>query len=341
MRWSGWWLLLAGCAGDGGDDGGKDTGSTTDETTGTGSGIAWAPAGEGKAFFLDGEADNSKFHLELTRCLAPRDGESYYGFVSRAGADPIALGAIPVSSSAVLFEYELGIDASLGGYDSFEAWANDSGTAGEGELLWQGQVDPAVVAAIANILIASVETADGQGTARALESSLQDLRTYTEDVIAREGEIEETNAEAERISNSISGLNEDLDGNGSVELVPGNPGVLGANGYLTSILAELDSIALIFAPTDPVRDYINYAYDCLQRVDDYGSTAYRYSSTAAGCAATATCNSLFETTLENLVWAADGKDIDEDGTIAQIDEGSVECGIAYIAQMSSMDVRTP
>ena len=128
------WILivLVACSGTGSksESGGGDSSIATDDTGGGGgSGDKWLPAGTGFGWFVDGTTDNSVFHLEMAQTRPPKDGEAYYGWISKSGQDPIALGEIPVTGEDLIFEADLGADAVLGGYDTFEAYATDNGGA--------------------------------------------------------------------------------------------------------------------------------------------------------------------------------------------------------------------
>src|SRR4051812_22504206 len=84
--------IFVGCTGT--DKAATETDGTGDDSGAGGSGTTWRAEGSGSAYFADGSEDDSLFHLEVSRAAPPRDGEAYYGFVSRGGADPIALGEI-------------------------------------------------------------------------------------------------------------------------------------------------------------------------------------------------------------------------------------------------------
>ena len=165
------WILMLLVACNGGDGGksesANDSGNTTDTGGGGGSVDNWLPAGTGYAWFVDGTTDNSVLHLEMVQVRAPRDGEAYYGWVSKAGADPLPVGEIAVSGEELVFEGEMGTDAVLEGYDTFEAYATDNGgTSPDGTLLWAGAVDPTIFGVVRELLVESSATPDGLGSLR-------------------------------------------------------------------------------------------------------------------------------------------------------------------------------
>lgn len=337
---------LIGC-GDAPEGDEKDSGTDTEDSGGGGADL-WRPSGEGVAFFLDGVEDNSLFHLEMTRAPEPREGEAYYGFVSKGGADPLALGQIAVAGEDVIFEADIGENAIIGGYDTFEAWANTSGTAGDGEQLWAGQVDPIIYGVIQNLVIASTDTPSGEGSLRAVESLLQDLTQAAQGVADSGDGVDAMNAQAESISNAISGAANDWDDDGTVD-VYGNdlPIVADDVGYVDLILADLAEASGQVEPGHPVKDLADYAYDNIQAMEEHATNA----ATDAGSAAILTTEELVAGRMEDVVLALglalDGTDLDEDGTVeCRVDdprytEGTIECALQYVAQMAQMDVATP
>lgn len=339
--------VLIGCGGGGaGDD--KGTGADDEDTGGGGSADLWRASGEGTAFFLDGVEDNSLFHLEMTRAPEPREGEAYYGFVSRGGEDPVALGQIPVTGEDVIFEADIGENAVIGGYDTFEAWANATGTRGDGDPLWAGQVDPVIYGVIQNLVIASTDTPSGEGSLRAVESLLQELTQAAQGVIDATGDVDAANAQAESISNAISGAENDWDDDGTVNVYGDDlPIVADDVGYVDLILADLAEASGQVDPGHPVKDLADYAYDNIQAMEEHALNA----ATDAGSASILTTEELVDERLADVIlalgFALDGTDLDEDGAVeCRVDdprytEGTIECALQYVAQMAQMDVSTP
>ena len=83
--------------------GGSETAEGQEDTAGGGGEQEnWRASGTGVAYFTDGESDGSLFRLSLSRALPPRTGYAYYGFVSGADGDLIALGEIAVNGEDVV-----------------------------------------------------------------------------------------------------------------------------------------------------------------------------------------------------------------------------------------------
>ena len=136
---SGCMMFAVACQG--GGNGKEETGgSGSDDSGGGGGGQDWRASGEGYAYFLDGTLDNSVLVLDLTRCIAPKEGESYWGWLTKGGADPVSVGAIPCVNEEVAFEGEVGVDVLLDGYDTFDAYASAEESM-DGTHLWHGAVD--------------------------------------------------------------------------------------------------------------------------------------------------------------------------------------------------------
>ncbi len=333
--------LSIGCNGPGGADK-EDTGAGDEDTGGGGTGDLWRPAGSGVAYFLDGTVDNSLFHLELTRCTDPAEGEAYYGWVSKSGADPIAVGEITVSNEEVYFESDIGENALLAGYDTFEAWATDNGgTAPEGRQLWVGQVDPIVYDVIQNLVFASALTPDGQGSLRSLETALQEVRTLAQDTLDAPFSASSFTDASESIANSLEGVAEDRNDDGSATTIEGQLGVLGDGGYVELILADLTAATGQVEPGNPIKDYVNYAYDCTQEVESHARYAAINADVASVCLAEDSCRGRMEDAVTEIDSALNGFDTNEDGTIDLLTEGTLECAISWVAAMAQMSVATP
>jgi hypothetical protein len=333
--------LAVGCTG-GSADGKDDTADTEEDTGGGGTGDLWRASGSGVAYFLDGSGDNSLFHMELTRCTPPAEGEAYYGWVSRGGEDAIALGEITVTNEEVYFEADIGENAIIGGYDTFEAWATDNGgTAREGTLLWQGQVDAVVYDVIQNLLISSDATPDGQGSLRSVESAVQALRNAGQEVVDAGFVQSEFQAAGEAIANGLEGTSEDHNDDGTVSTLPDQLGVLSDGGYIDLILSDLDAATLQVDPGNPIKDYINYAYDCTQAIETHARYAAVSADVVSICLSEDSCESRMLDALTELGYALDGQDLNEDGTIDLLTEGTIECALSYVSEMVQMAVSTP
>jgi hypothetical protein len=336
--------LLAGCDGPSASD--KDTAPTEeDDTGGGGSGTLWRPAGEGMAYFLDGAEDNSLFHLEMTRCNEPREGEAYYGWVSRAGEDPITVGEIAVTNEEVIFEYDIGTNAIIGGYDTFEAWATDNGgSAREGTQVWTAQVDPVIYGVVQTLLISSDATPDNEGSLRSVETAVQDIAAKGQDIVDGSFVLANFKSDSESIANAIYGVEEDRNDDGTVSLMDGQLGVLQDGGYIDLILSDLDAASAQVDPGNPIKDYANYAYDCTQAIQSHAEYAAIDADIASVCLEESSCDSRMQQVVEELGYALNGQDLNEDGIIddlANPTEGTIECAIGYVSQMAQMSVGTP
>lgn len=320
-------------------DGSSDT---EDDTGGGGSGDTWRPSGSGVAYFLDGAEDNSLFHLEMTRCTEPAEGEAYYGWVSRGGADPIAVGEIACVGEEVYFEYDIGENAIIGGYDTFEAWATDNGgTTPAGTQLWAGQVDPVIYTVIQDLLIASDVTPDGQGSLRSVETAVQNVRGIAQAALDAPFDQDDFQEAGETIANALDGTAEDRDDNGAVATLDGQLPVLGDEGYIELILADLTTASLQVDPGNPIKDYINYAYDCTQKIESHATYAAISADVAAVCLSEESCDVRMEDVVEEIDYALVGEDENEDGTIDLLTEGTVECAVKWVSELVQMPVETP
>ncbi len=337
--------VLGGC--DGTADGNVDDTAVVveDDTGGGGTGTIWRASGAGTAYFLDGALDNSLFHLELTRCTPPREGEAYFGWVSNAGADRIALGEIVVDGEEVIFEADIGANAIIRGYDTFEAWATtNGGTAPEGEQLWVGQVDPVIYGVIQTLLIASDATPDGEGSLRSVEASVQTIREEAQGFIDRTFDLARSQDGAEGVSNALYGTEDDRNDDGTVSVMEGQIGVLNDAGYIEIIKADLAVAAEQVDPSNPIRDYINYAYDCTKAIGGHAEDAAIDADIGSICMDEGSCDGRFQNVLDGLGFALDGADLNEDGVIDDFSEpaeGTIECAISFVSQMAQMTVDTP
>ncbi|MDP2312817.1 MAG: hypothetical protein Q8P41_07920 [Pseudomonadota bacterium] len=340
IRWTVVVGTLVGC--DGPAEEGKDTAASEDDTGGGGTGTLWRPAGEGTAYFADGAEDNSLFHLELSRCNEPREGEAYYGWVSKGGEEPIAVGEITVAGEEVYFEYDIGVNAIIQGFDTFEAWATDNGgTARDGEQLWVGEVDPVVYGTIQTLLIASPDTPDGQGSLRSVETAVQDIRVRGQEAVDAPFDLESFQDDAEAIANALEGTSEDLNDDGTVSVIEGQLGVLNDAGYIGLILLDLDAASAQVDPGNPIKDYVNYAYDCTQAIESHARAAAIDADVTTICLAESSCESRMADVLVELEYALTGEDINEDGVLDELTEGTIECAISYVSQLAQMTVATP
>jgi hypothetical protein len=323
-----------------------------DDSTGGGGDANWRVAGKGSAFFGDGDADNSLFQLSMSQCADPRDGEAYYGWVSSTTTgQAIAVGEIPVSAGLVEFAFDLGENAIIGRLDHFEAYANDSGEA-EGDLLWTGTVNATVFDVVQALLIGSDDTPDGQGSLRSMESQIEALAAYALEVAEEGGELPELKAEAERLANGLSAPARDHDGDGSVSEFDSYLALAEdlddcSGGYVGLILDDLTGATQALQPTDPIRDFIDPAYDAIQMVCIQAQEADRAAGIAVRSGAADAAQLQLEEFAARLGDAQVGVDLDGDGTIEQqiTDEPGTEYGLdgalTLVSKMAQMAVETP
>lgn len=333
--------LLSACTGKDGTDP-DDTDIEGDDTGGGGTGSLWRAAGSGTAYFADGTVDNSLFHLEMTRCTEPREGEAYYGWVSKGGLEPIGLGEITVEAEEVYFEGDIGVNAIIEGYDTFEAWAGeDAATAQEsGTELWAGRVDTVVYDVIQTLVIASDETPDGQGSLRSVETAVQALRDEGQAALDATFDQDSFTATCEGIANALEGVEEDRNDDGTTSTIPDQFGVLNEGGYIDLILADLTAASAQVDPGNPIKDYANYAYDCAQNIEAHAFIASIDADVGSVCLSEDTCDIRLSDAVLELDYALDGQDADESGTIDLL-EGTIECAIGYVSQMAQMTVEVP
>lgn len=339
--------MLVGCPGPDSADKDSAEGDTEDTASGGGQEDNWSAAGSGTAYFTDGETDNSLFTLELAGANEPRDGEAYYGFVSDGvGGDMVPLGEIQVNGEDVLFTSDIGENAILAGYSHFEAWASDgSGDEPEGDPVWEGDVDTTVYDVIQRLLIANPDTPDGTGSLRALESQLEFLRDECE--AASNGGL--TDAElalvGEKVGNALMDPTVDADNSGEDDMYDGAYPVTSdeekgsGEDYIHLIAADFAAAAAVIDPRDPIRDYIEEAYDGLD-LTEY--TIVTFSADAArdvaGASTTAVAENLLDDVSEQMTLCLEGGDVNEDGVVDPQVEVGIEWAIDRTSYMAHMEV---
>jgi hypothetical protein len=337
--------LFLGCTGgdvDKGDGGaGGDGGSSGGDDGGTGNDEHWSPSGEGIGYLVDGALDNSVFHLDIGQANYPRTDESYHGWLSVGGADPLALGEITVTATNFSFETELGLNALVAGYDTFHAFAGTGPDADStGTALWQGAIDPELKGAYEALLLAKEGTPDGEGSLRTIESMVELLIEHVEEVKGLASVPADFAPWAEGIVNVLEGTEEDLDDDGVVNLLDGLSPILGDAGLVELIKDDLAIASASVEPLHPVKDLANWAYDCTQRIEGFAKQASREANVALVCTSMELCNQQMDETVDNLEWALGGFDTDESGDIDLIDEGTIECALYFASRMAYMDVAT-
>ena len=329
-------LFLTGCDGAAKED---SSDSADEDDTGSGGGNTWRAAGSGKAWFVDGASDGSRLHLEVSRTMPPKEGERYWGYVTRGGADVIPLGEIVVTGEDVIYDGEIGLNAIMEGYDGFAAFAGTEDVYGEGAPLWVGSVDTTVYGVIESLLLSSTELG-GEGSLRAVETAVQTLADRLRQSIDGTDDVDTLNADAEAVANGIRGAAtaEDLDLNGTIEVEDVGRAIYGDDSYVDLILGDLVVAAGVVDPTGTQRDYINYAADCVGRVEDFARYAAIDAGAATGAAGASVAEGQMENAHENLIFALDGKDEDDSGSIDLSTEGTIECALEWVSRLGEMDV---
>lgn len=338
--------LIWGCTPDGDTGKGADGGSGDDTASGGGSGDDWRASGSGIAFFADGSEDNSLFRLQLNHCQPPRDGESYYGWVSKDGADQESLGEIVVNGDTVDFSSDIGTNAIIGGYNHFEAWASKDSDIGTGEMLWEGDVDTTVYSVIQRLLIESPDTPDGQGSLRTMESELETLATAAKDLKDASPDIGDLKAQAEAIANGLQEPADDIDGDGDVSILDDFIAIRGENsehegGLVGLVDADLQAVAAAIPPGTPIRDYVDDGYDGLDVVYLWSHDAWSKAAVAANSAAEETGDAKLAAAISSMDTAITGVDTNVDGIIDVPTEGGLDRLVYWISLMAYMDVKTP
>ena len=93
------------------------------------------------------------------------------------------------------------------------------------------------------------------------------------------------------------------------------------------------------APTHPIKDLANYAYDCTQLVGTYAKQAAQVADNVAlGITSEEDCDARLAESNTMLQYALDGYDTNEDGIIDDLTEGTINCSIYYVSQMAYMEV---
>ena len=329
--------FTSGCgegAGDKADDGGGGGGS--------GGGDTWRASGLGSAYFADGEVDGSMFHLEMQAVPEPREGEAYYGWVVSADGDRIALGEIPINGADVDFEADVGLNALLEGYTRFEAYAGSGDDADTtGEPLWVGTVDPELEDAYQQLLLSTEEVPGQEGSVRAIQTTIEAALALAQDTIDNVDDLQQLHDRGERISNAITGLEEDLKPDGSANSIADTHPILYEGGGADLVLRDLDQASASVGPGHPVKDLANWSYDCTQEVERHTDNAASQAAIATAAASLDQGRQRLQNAIEMLGYAIQGEDQNEDGAVDPISEGALTCALGYINQMAFLEVGVP
>lgn len=326
------------------DSGSKDLGGDTGLGSDTGDEVidTWRAKGAGYAYLLDGEQDHSLFKLEIEGTLVPREGFYYYGWLMGGSDGYKLMGPIPVNVSQVDFEVELGVNGLKNGYKEFKVFQHDEEplNPGVGDPVWAGAMSDDVLDLVKGLIGGS--GVSDEGSLRATESTVEAIITAAQSAITDFSVLPEFHAAAEAISNAITGVEIDVDQNGEVVTLDGlTQGIVGEGSHVDDIFTDLGSAFDAFGGVEAdenIRLAIGNAYDCIQRVEAHALRAQDYAGVSTVCAAQGNCESHMENVLLHLGMALNGEDLNEDGTVDQEDEGTIECGIEYISRLVGFSV---
>ena len=101
--------------------GSKSDDTAASEPSSEDTGPPWVPGGNGVAYLLDGETNNSLFTLELTNATTPPEGSPGFCW----GTSETSLGELTVDGSDVLTE--IGYNGLMDGVNRFEAHKRRNG----------------------------------------------------------------------------------------------------------------------------------------------------------------------------------------------------------------------
>ena len=341
-----WLTLLLGCEvadknTDTGVTNSQDSGTTPDTDTSP----PWVPTGSGIAYYLDGVEANSLFTLEMGTVTPPPEDDSYAAYLMGTSITELYIGPVPVTETTLFWQSETGINALTSGYNRIEVRLINAG-----DVIYSGQVDPVVETTYQRLLISSPDTPDGDGSLREIEQTLETLIQHNTDTIALEGDMPAVHQGAEATVNTILGTSIDYNNDTIISTIPDLLPLIGESLAETDdlsnlrnlVLADLDAASLAahqIAPTHHIKDLANYAYDCTQLIGTYVQQAANSAdNVAGGITDEADCDTRLQESNLFLQYALDGFDVDENGRIEDLTEGTINCAIYYVSQMAYMEV---
>ncbi len=319
---------------DGGDEGGGDDG-------GDDGGDGWYATGSGTATLSDGATTNSVFTLEMTSVSLPGQGQGYHAWLSGGTSGDMYLGEITVEAEGDLsWSADTELDLLADRATDFEVWRGTGETAREdGQQVWTGSFEEELLDALSALLAANDNTLSGGGSVRELVDTTETLAAHAS---ATSFETWETTAElwveAEKLANGITGEAYDYDGSGIAEELEGTTPVLGDTGLIELVLSDLADLSSTAKPGEDIKDYANWAYDCVQRIEEHADRAATHAGLATVCGVESSCDTELDRAAEDLGYAIEGYDADESGDIDLLEEGTAACARYWVLESLAMAV---
>ena len=341
-----WITLLLGCeVAEKSTDTGVATTEDSDTPSDTDTSPPWVPTGSGVAYYLDGVEPNSLFTLEMGTVTPPPESDSYAAYLMGSSSAELYIGPVPVTETTLFWQSETGINALTGGYNRIEIRLVTAG-----DVIYSGQVDPIVETTYQKLLISSPDTPDGDGSLREIQQTLETLIQHNSDIIAIEGDMPAIHQGAEATVNTILGTGIDYNNDTIISQIPDLLPLIGdsladtdeLSNLRNLVLADLDAASLAahqISPTHHIKDLANYAYDCTQLIGTYVQQAANTAdNVAGGITDEADCDARLQESNAFLQFALDGFDVNEDGQIEDLTEGTINCAIYHVSQMAYMEV---
>jgi hypothetical protein len=327
----------------------SDTAAQQDDTTDTDTQNNipdWIATGSGTAYFLDGLQSNSIFTLEMDLITPPPENDGFLGYLVGAGIGDVYLGPLPVTETTLFWQSEANLNALLNGYNRFEIRLASSE-----DVIYSGQVDPVIEETYHRLLISSPDTPDGDGSLREIQQTLQAIIDHQQALLDTNTGIEALTDGTEKTLNTALVDEADYNNDGTIEQLSDYSPLVGNSLANTSeldnlrnqVLADLaaaSAAAHEIAPTHPIKDLANYAYDCTQLVGTYVQDATDEVYYVATGVTTEEIAARLRISNANLYlnYAFDGFDANEDGVIDDLTEGTINCSIYHVSRMAYMDV---
>lgn len=328
----------------------EDTGATESTDTGTvadtDTSPPWVPTGDGVAYFLDGLQDNSLLVLEMGTITAPPSGDNFKAYILGDNVTELYAGPVPVEGTTLSWQSELNSNLLSGGYTKIEIRLSSNNS-----VVYTGAVDPVVSSTYTNLLLSSPDTISGNGSLREIQHAIQTLYAHQEALMTLQGDLTALYAGAEGMVNAAMGTTDDYDMDGTVNIVPNVMPLIGQSLAETQDTSNLRNLVLRdltlasaaaheISPRHHIKDLANYAYDCTQLVGTYVQDAVDATDNVAAKMIDNEVGMDLRLSESNdlLSYALDGYDVNEDGSIDDFTEGTINCAIYYVSQMAYMEI---